>query len=384
MTRWGPDQPGPDPLATKVFISYAREDRRYLGKLLRFLSVLEKRGVLSVWYDSLLPAGERFAAEIDAQIDRVDIFIAMVSIDYLASPFCFEHEFARARAVSAQRNLTILPVLVSPCSWASTALGEYNALPFGSVFLSESPRVDRLLHGIALEIEKLAVGRLGARADDETGEQPAAPLRVPQLPSQYVRPTCALDSLTAGVESTYRQNLLDLDRRAVGLALCGLAGSGKTCLAIDLARTGYVRAMFSDGVVWLHCGRDSDPVGLQRRLLGSLGARRILSDRWQDNLDTISEEIDGKSLLLLLDDVWTADQASAFTAGAANGTLLFLTTRFENVARRANARTVNIEKPSADESLRILANYSRVPVEHLPRSAPRSSVFRAGSHSHSR
>ena len=45
----------------QVFISYAREDRIYLERLLRFLSVLEKRGIISVWYDSLsrLACGSR-------------------------------------------------------------------------------------------------------------------------------------------------------------------------------------------------------------------------------------------------------------------------------------------------------------------------------------
>ena len=118
--------------AVQVFISYAREDRIYLERLLRFLSVLEKRGIISVWYDSLLPAGVRFAAEIDECIDRADIFIALISIDFLGSAFCFDHELGRARSVAAQRELTILPVLVSPCDWAATELGTYNALPFGS------------------------------------------------------------------------------------------------------------------------------------------------------------------------------------------------------------------------------------------------------------
>ena len=350
----------------QVFISYAREDRIYLERLLRFLSVLEKRGIISVWYDSLLPAGVRFAAEIDECIDRADIFIALISIDFLGSAFCFDHELGRARSVAAQRELTILPVLVSPCDWAATELGTYNALPFGSEYLSESPQVDRLLHAIAREIEKLAMSRSSTRESREPAKRPVTPLRVPQLPSQYVRPARTFDGLKAGIEFQYQENLADPSRRAVGLALCGLAGSGKTCLAIDVARADYVVRTFTDGVIWLHCGREAEPVGIQRRLLQWLGVQRTLSDLWQDNVEAVGEAIDGKSLLLVLDDVWSVDQASAFTTGATNGTMLFLTTRFENVARWINARTVSIEKPSLAESLRILANYSRVPLEQLP------------------
>jgi hypothetical protein len=354
------------PSAAQVFISYAREDRIYLEKLLRFLSVLEKREIISVWYDSLLPAGARFVAEIDKCIDRADIFIALVSIDFLDSSFCFDHELARARSVAAQRELTILPILVSPCDWTATELGTYNALPFNAEYLAESPHVDRLLHAIALEIEKLATSRSSAQESHEPSKRPMEPLRVPQLPSQYVRPARAFDGLKAGIESQYHENLADPNRRAVGIALCGLAGSGKTCLSIDVARADYIGRTFTDGVIWLHCGREADPVGIQRRLLKSLGMQRTLSDLWQDNVELVGEAVAGKSLLLVLDDVWTLDQASAFTTGASNGLMLFLTTRFENVARWINARTISIEKSSLAESLRILANYSRVPLEQLP------------------
>ena len=188
----------------------------------------------------------------------------------------------------------------------------------------------------------------------------------PSFPANTSGPPGTFDGLKAGIEFQYQENLADPSRRAVRLALCGLAGSGKTCLAIDVARADYVVRTFTDGVIWLHCGREAEPVGIQRRLLQWLGVQRTLSDLWQDNVRAVGEAIDGKSLLLVLDDVWSVDQASAFTTGATNGTMLFLTTRFENVARWINARTVSIEKPSLAESLRILANYSRVPLEQLP------------------
>ena len=49
-----------------VFISYARADEKAAAAIIR---IIEKAG-FQVWWDGLIPSGERFSAKISDALDR--------------------------------------------------------------------------------------------------------------------------------------------------------------------------------------------------------------------------------------------------------------------------------------------------------------------------
>jgi hypothetical protein len=77
---------------SQIFISYSHNDREYLDRLLIHLKPLEKEGLIDVWADTRLKAGDQWRAEIEQALDRASVAILFVSADFLASDFITENE----------------------------------------------------------------------------------------------------------------------------------------------------------------------------------------------------------------------------------------------------------------------------------------------------
>jgi TIR domain-containing protein len=89
----------------KVFISYARPNRRDIDQLVEHLGVLG----CQTWVDSSLRGGQDWWEEILRQIADCDVFIAIISREALNSVAC-AREFDWAEALRRR----VLPVAVEP------------------------------------------------------------------------------------------------------------------------------------------------------------------------------------------------------------------------------------------------------------------------------
>ena len=97
------------PLASKsdvtVFLSYAHEwsdDAEYISQVLR------SRG-LDIWVDTgELRIGDNLAASVQKAIENADFFVALLSPEYFASPWCI-----RELEAAAENETKILPIKVS-------------------------------------------------------------------------------------------------------------------------------------------------------------------------------------------------------------------------------------------------------------------------------
>jgi TIR domain len=89
----------------KLFVSYARENRRDIDQLVEHLGMLG----YEAWVDTSLRGGQEWWAEILRRIADCDVFIAIISRDALDSTAC-RHEFEWAAALGKP----VLPVAVEP------------------------------------------------------------------------------------------------------------------------------------------------------------------------------------------------------------------------------------------------------------------------------
>lgn len=112
-----------------AFISYSHADEKSLERLHKHLAVLQRDGSLATWTDHALLPGGNIGQEINAQLEVSDLFVALVSPDYLASNYCYEKEFTRALELAEKGQLRIVAVIVEPCDWLSTPLNKLLALP---------------------------------------------------------------------------------------------------------------------------------------------------------------------------------------------------------------------------------------------------------------
>jgi TIR domain len=58
--------------------------------------MLRRESVISAWYDREILAGDDFGREISSNLEDSDLFLALLSPDFLASNYCFENEMQTA------------------------------------------------------------------------------------------------------------------------------------------------------------------------------------------------------------------------------------------------------------------------------------------------
>src|SRR5262249_31782913 len=88
-----------------VFISYSRDDA---ASARRMAEAFEAQG-LSVWWDVALRAGEAFDEAIEKALKEAKAVVVLWSKTSVVS------RWVRAEATLADRNRTLVPVMIEPC-----------------------------------------------------------------------------------------------------------------------------------------------------------------------------------------------------------------------------------------------------------------------------
>ena len=76
----------------KTFISYSHADEAALERLLIHLAVLRREGRIDEWIDRKILAGDDIDAEIDERLESCELFLLLVSPNFLASTYCVGNE----------------------------------------------------------------------------------------------------------------------------------------------------------------------------------------------------------------------------------------------------------------------------------------------------
>lgn len=113
----------------RAFISYSHLDAAALERLHTHLAVLRREGRIDAWFDRNILAGGELDPEIEEQLESCELFLLLVSPDFLASDYCVEREMDRALERHYASEARVIPIIVEPCDWQSTSLGRLKALP---------------------------------------------------------------------------------------------------------------------------------------------------------------------------------------------------------------------------------------------------------------
>mgnify|MGYP003632767993 CR=1 FL=1 len=113
----------------KAFISYSHQDEEYLELLHRHLAQLKRDGLIDTWTDKDIFAGQELSDTISSALDDSQLFLALISPDYIDSNYCYEKEFETAQKMQRQKKITIIPIVLEPCDWLSTPFYDYKGLP---------------------------------------------------------------------------------------------------------------------------------------------------------------------------------------------------------------------------------------------------------------
>lgn len=113
----------------RLFFSYSHDDEAYRDRLEKHLAMLKNQSLIEVWHDRRIAAGSVIDDAIDAELDRADVILLLVSASFLASAYCYSREMTRALERHARGEAVVIPVIVQPCDWHPTPFGKLLATP---------------------------------------------------------------------------------------------------------------------------------------------------------------------------------------------------------------------------------------------------------------
>ena len=74
----------------EIFFSYSHEDEKLRDELEKHLSILKRSGLISVWHDRKIGAGDEWKGQIDDHLNSANIILLLISPDFLSSDYCYD------------------------------------------------------------------------------------------------------------------------------------------------------------------------------------------------------------------------------------------------------------------------------------------------------
>ena len=152
----------------KAFISYSHKDENYLERLKVHLAQMKREGLIDEWTDKEIHAGSSLDDIISVSLESSELFLALLSPDYIASNYCYDKEFEAAQKMQSEGNLIIVPIIVEPCDWQKTPFGQLKALPKDGKAVSEWTNPNNAFLNVIDELRKLT-SKSPAIATNDTG-----------------------------------------------------------------------------------------------------------------------------------------------------------------------------------------------------------------------
>ena len=88
-----------------------------MKRLVTHLKPLRRSGVIEVWFDRLMEAGDEWNEKIQQELEASDVVMFLVSPDFLASDYIMDVEVPAAVQKHQDKQVDIFPVLLKPCHW---------------------------------------------------------------------------------------------------------------------------------------------------------------------------------------------------------------------------------------------------------------------------
>lgn len=144
-----------------IFISYCHEDKDHLKRLHVHLKPLQKNGLVDIWEDTKIRAGQKWKEEIEMALSKSAIAILIISADFLASDFIVENELPPILKKAEVEGTRIVPIILKPCRFSREKhLSQFQSLnppdkPLLSMSDVEQEEMwDRLSQDIEIELNR--------------------------------------------------------------------------------------------------------------------------------------------------------------------------------------------------------------------------------------
>src|SRR5947209_20229358 len=96
----------------EVFCCYAHEDASYLEKLKDHLTLLKRQGLINIWSDTNISPGSNWEQEIEKHLNTANLFLLLVSSDFMASDYCYSKEMLYSIERHDRGEAIVIPVIL--------------------------------------------------------------------------------------------------------------------------------------------------------------------------------------------------------------------------------------------------------------------------------
>ncbi|HNE00392.1 MAG TPA: toll/interleukin-1 receptor domain-containing protein, partial [Plasticicumulans sp.] len=101
----------------KVFVSYSHKDEKWKDRVVEQLGVLGFDGLLEVWEDRQIAAGDDWKPAIQKAIAECDAALLLISASFLTSKFIRGEEVPPLLKRRQEEGIRVVPVILKPCPW---------------------------------------------------------------------------------------------------------------------------------------------------------------------------------------------------------------------------------------------------------------------------
>jgi hypothetical protein len=170
-----------------AFISYSHRDEVFRQELETHLAPLRRQGLLSVWHDRRITAGDALDDAISEHLESADLILMLISADFVASDYCYAREMARALERHEAKAARAISIICRPCDFHGLPFARFVLLPTDAKAVSswadrDAAWVD-VVRGIRRGLEATtATQKPQAHTTLEADVRPALAAERPRLP----------------------------------------------------------------------------------------------------------------------------------------------------------------------------------------------------------
>lgn len=179
----------------QIYISAAPEDQAYAGSLAKLLRPLQWSGVIDVWHPGSVGPGELRQEETMRALERADLFVPLLSADYLASEE-LHLIWSRAFELHRARRVRIAPIILRDCAWQGTPFDALKLLPRKAVPVHASVNQEKVWSEIIEDLRAEIEGMQAEKMSIAEMPPPQAERDVPEI-AQRLSPIASVCFTTA-------------------------------------------------------------------------------------------------------------------------------------------------------------------------------------------
>ncbi len=110
----------------RIVISYSRDDKKELDRLVSHLQLLENSGKITLFYDRRMAPGKNFTSELKKRFNNADIIISLISPSWANSSYIMKYELPIALDRDGEEGFFHIPFLIKPTNYKEVVTFDKN------------------------------------------------------------------------------------------------------------------------------------------------------------------------------------------------------------------------------------------------------------------